>query len=142
MRAWSPAVRSEAVMRFFFYGTLLDCDVMALVLRRRLPPAAFVPASLPGHARQRAKGATYPIVVPDPRGTVPGGIVSGLSTRDVACLADYEGPGDRVVPLRVRLAGAMTTGSGFGPGRSRLQPSGGLWVVALCEGVHNARLGC
>ena len=73
-------------MRFFFYGTLLDCDVMALVLRRRLPPAAFVPASLPGHARRRAKDATYPIVVRDPRGTVPGTIVGGLSTRDVARL--------------------------------------------------------
>ena len=26
-------------MRFFFYGTLLDPDVTALVLGRRLPPA-------------------------------------------------------------------------------------------------------
>ena len=33
-------------MRFFFYGTLLDSDVAALVLGRRLPPAAFMPASL------------------------------------------------------------------------------------------------
>ena len=42
-------------MRFFFYGTLLDSDVAALVLGRRLPPAAFMPASLLGHARRRAK---------------------------------------------------------------------------------------
>ena len=34
---------------FFFYGTLLDHDVMALVIGRRLPPSAFVPASLKGH---------------------------------------------------------------------------------------------
>ena len=54
------------LMRFFFYGTLRDRDVMALVLGRRLPPAAFAPASLPGHARRRAKGASYPIVVRDP----------------------------------------------------------------------------
>jgi hypothetical protein len=124
------------MMRFFFYGTLLDCDVMALVLRRRLPPAAFAPASLPGHARRRAKGATYPIVVRDPRGTVPGAIVSGLSTRDVARLTDYEGPGYRVVPLRVRLAGAMTAVSVFEPVRSRLQPSGELWDLALWQRRH------
>ena len=31
---------------FFFYGTLLDHDVMALVIGRRLPPSAFVPANL------------------------------------------------------------------------------------------------
>jgi hypothetical protein len=27
---------------FFFYGTLLDHDVMAVVIGRRLPPSAFV----------------------------------------------------------------------------------------------------
>src|SRR3979409_2603900 len=116
MRAWRPAARQEAMMRFFFYGTLLDYDVIALVLGRRLPPAAFVPASLPGHARRRAKSATYPIVVRDPRGAVPGVVVGGLSARDVALLADYEGPGYRVVPLRVRVAGGMPTGWVLAPG--------------------------
>jgi hypothetical protein len=123
-------------MRFFFYGTLLDYDVTALVLGRRLPPAAFVPASLPGHARRRAKGATYPIVVRDPRGTVPGAVMRGLSTRDVARLTDYEGPGYRVVPLRVRLAGAMTTVSVFEPVQNRLQPSGELWNLTLWQRRH------
>src|SRR6185312_9048779 len=67
-----PARRVDLppLMRFFFYGTLLDRDVASLVLGRRLPPGAFVPAALPGHARRRVKGATYPIVVRDPRGEV------------------------------------------------------------------------
>ena len=43
-------------MRFFFYGTLLDHDVASLVLGRRLPPNAYVPAALPGHARRRVRG--------------------------------------------------------------------------------------
>jgi hypothetical protein len=120
-------------MRFFFYGTLLDPDVMALVLGHRLPPRAFVPASLPGHARRRAKGASYPIVVRDPRGEVRGAVVRGLSARDVARLTAYEGKGYRVVPLRVRMAGAMTTVSVFEPVQSRLQPSGELWNLALWQ---------
>jgi hypothetical protein len=123
-------------MRFFFYGTLLDHDVTAVVLGRRLPPAAFMPASLPGHARRRAKNATYPIVVRDPRGVVPGVVVGGLSARDVARLTDFEGPGYRVVPLRVRAAGAMTTVSVFEPVQSRLQPSGELWDLALWQRRH------
>jgi hypothetical protein len=71
-------------MRFFFYGTLLDRDVMALVLGRRLPPAAYAAAVLRGHARRRAKGASYPTLMRDPAAYVPGAVVGGLSARDVA----------------------------------------------------------
>ena len=120
-------------MRFFFYGTLLDRDVMALVLGRRLPPQAFVPASLPGHARRRAKGASYPVVIRDPRGEVPGAVVRGLSGRDVAQLAAYEGNGYRVVPLNVKCAGMRATVSVFEPIVSRLQPTGELWDLGTWQ---------
>lgn len=120
-------------MRFFFYGTLLDGDVTALVLGRRLPPTAFVPASLPGHARRRAKGASYPIVVRDPRSQVPGAIVGGLSSRDVARLTAYEGPRYRIAPLKVRTAGALTTVSVFEPVEDRFQPVSGSWDLALWQ---------
>jgi hypothetical protein len=114
-------------MRFFFYGTLLDLDVTALVLGRRLPPGAYVSASLPGHARWRAKGASYPVVIADPRGEVAGAIVGGLSVRDVGSLAAFEGPGYRIVPLRVRSQGKLV---------SRLQPSRDPWDLALWQRRH------
>jgi hypothetical protein len=123
-------------MRFFFYGTLLDYDVTALVLGRRLPPDAFVPARLPAHARRRARGATYPVVVRDPRSYAPGVIVGGLSARDVARLVAYEGPGYRIAPLRVRSGGGIVTVSVFEPVVSRLQPSGDLWDLALWQRRH------
>ena len=131
-------------MRFFFYGTLLDHDVTALVLGRRLPPTAYVPARLPGHSRFRAKGASYPVVVKDPRGEAPGVIVGGLSARDVGYLSAYEGPGYRVVPLKVRSLGRLVTVSVFEPivesGKgyrdSRLQPSRELWDLALWQRRH------
>lgn len=131
-------------MRFFFYGTLLDHDVAALVLGRRLSPAAYVPASLPGHSRWRARGASYPVVVQDPRGEVAGAIVGGLSARDVSYLAAYEGPGYRVVPLKVRSLGELVTVSVFEPivesGKgyrdSRLQPSRELWNLVAWQRHH------
>lgn len=123
-------------MRFFVYGTLLDRDVTALVLGRRLPPQAFKPAILSGHARWRAKGASYPVVVPDPRGKVVGAIVGDLSARDVACLSAYEGPGYRVVPLKVRSRGDLITVAVFEPVVSRLRPSGDLWDLALWQRRH------
>jgi CBS domain-containing protein len=123
-------------MRFFFYGTLLDPDVVALVIGRRLPPRAFVPAILPGHARRRARGMTYPIVVRDPAEEVLGAVVGGLTSRDVARLAAYEGPGYRIAPLRVRMTGALATVSVFEPVASRLLPSAWPWDYALWKARH------
>ncbi|WP_421997991.1 gamma-glutamylcyclotransferase family protein [Reyranella sp.] len=122
--------------RFFFYGTLLDHDVMALVIGRRLPPAAFTPAVLAGHARRRAKGMTYPVVVPSPAESVLGAVVGGLAARDVARLAAYEGPGYRIARLKVRIAGALETVSVFEPVAMRLQPSASAWDYALWKGRH------
>jgi hypothetical protein len=123
-------------MRFFFYGTLLDRDVTALVLGRRLPPQAYVAARLQGHERRRVQGATYPIVIADPCGEVPGAVVGGLSDRDIAHLAAYEGPGYRIAPLRVKLQGRITEVSVFEPIQSRLIPSPELWDLALWQRRH------
>ena len=120
-------------MRFFFYGTLLDRDVASLVLGRRLAPQAYTPAALPGHARRRVKGASYPIVVRDPKGEVAGAIVGGLSARDVARLSAYEGPRYRVAPLKVRIDGAMTTVSVFEPLEERFQPTSGEWDLVAWQ---------
>ncbi|SEP44951.1 Gamma-glutamyl cyclotransferase, AIG2-like [Rhodospirillales bacterium URHD0017] len=124
------------MMRFFFYGTLLDSDVMALVIGRRLPPSAFVPAVLPGHSRRRAKGSTYPVVVRDPAGQAKGVVVGGFTSRDVARLSAFEGPGYRIADLKVRIAGELATVSVFEPVATRLQPSESPWNYALWKGHH------
>lgn len=123
-------------MRFFFYGTLLDRDVIALVLGRRLPPAAFASAVLPGHVRRRVEGASYPIAVPDRKGEVAGAVVGGLSARDVARLATYEGPRYRIAPLKVRIAGVLTVVSVFAPVEELFQPTVGSWALAPWQRRH------
>jgi hypothetical protein len=120
-------------MRFFFYGTLLDRDVASLVLRRRLPPQAYTEAILPGHARRCVRGASYPIVIRDPRGEVAGAVVGGLSPRDVARLAAYEGPRYRIAPLKVRIGGTTMIVSVFEPVEERFQPTSGLWELTAWQ---------
>ncbi|HSI00905.1 MAG TPA: gamma-glutamylcyclotransferase family protein [Reyranella sp.] len=120
-------------MRFFFYGTLLDRDVASLVLGRRLPPQAYTEAALPGHARHRVRGASYPIVVRDPRSQVAGAVVGGLSARDVAQLAAYEGPRYRIVALKVSIAGTITVVSVFEPIEERFQPTSGVWGLTAWQ---------
>ncbi|MBS0224179.1 MAG: gamma-glutamylcyclotransferase [Proteobacteria bacterium] len=123
-------------MRFFFYGTLLDRDVTAIVLGRRLPPQAFISATLHGHTRYRARGVTYPIIVRDPNGQVQGAIVQGLSALDVARLAAYEGPRYRIAPLTVEIHAALTTVSVFEPLEKRFEPVDGAWDLALWQRRH------
>lgn len=123
-------------MRFFFYGTLLDHDVMALVIGRRLPPSAFMPATLKGHVRRRAKGVSYPILVREPGGEVEGVVVGCLTRRDVERLAAYEGPRYRIAPLKVRVGGHLTTVSVFEPVEDRFQPVDGAWNLALWQGRY------
>ena len=120
-------------MRFFIYGTLLDPDVTALVLGRRLPPAKFLPAILPGYSRWRVQGGSYPISVPDRKGQVPGAIVGGLSARDVARLAAYEGPGYRIATLKVKVGEATTSVSVFEPIVTRLKPTNKPWNLELWQ---------
>jgi hypothetical protein len=123
-------------MRFFFYGTLLDRDVMALVIGRRMAPAAFAPASLAGFVRRRARGVSYPILVQAPGGQVEGAVVGGLTRRDVDRLAAYEGPKYRIASVRVTMAGMLQAVSVFAPVEERFQPVDGAWDLASWQGRH------
>lgn len=123
-------------MRFFFYGTLLDHDVTAMVLGRRLPPRAFVPASLRGHARRMARGVTYPVLVRDPRADVSGVVVGGLSVGDVERLAAYEGPRYRIAPLGVWMGGKQIMVSVFEPIEKSFEPVEGSWTLTLWQRRH------
>ena len=116
-------------MRFFFYGSLLDRDVTALVIGRRLPPGAWVPATLAGYSRRKAKGVSYPVAVRDPKGAVQGAVVGGFSKREVERLAAYEGPRYHTVPLKVRIGGRLTVVSVFEPKEKAFQPVDGTWSL-------------
>lgn len=120
-------------MRFFFYGTLLDPDVMAIVIGRRLPPCRFEAATLPGYVRRRAKGASYPIVLPDSRGEVEGAVVGGLSTEDVARLAAYEGPGYRSAQRKIRMKDGFVSVYVFEPVEERFEPVDGRWELVVWQ---------
>jgi hypothetical protein len=79
-------------MRFFFYGTLMDRDVLACVLARPVITAALKPATLRGWRRTAAQGVSYPVVVRDKAGLVEGVTLDGVSKAERDRLAAYEGP--------------------------------------------------
>lgn len=58
--------------RYFFFGTLMDRDVLQLVLDRAIAPDAFVPARLHGFRRVRILRDSFPILVESPASAVDG----------------------------------------------------------------------
>ena len=76
-------------MRFFFYGTLLDAQVRALVIGRRA--TRLQPATLAGYHRVGIVGVSYPMLVPDSDGRVEGGLSPRLNRAAARRIAAYCG---------------------------------------------------
>ena len=90
---------------FFFYGTLMDHDLLSAVLRRRVWPRALAPAVLRGYRRSSAQGASYPVVLRRRGASVAGVILCGVSTAETARLFAYEGDGYELACAVAELPG-------------------------------------
>jgi len=77
-------------MRYFFFGTLMDRALLAVVLGRILPEPALGPAQLAGYARYCVREEAFPILVPEAGATVDGLLVRGLTAEDATRIAWYE----------------------------------------------------
>ena len=95
-------------MRWFFYGTLMDADILDIVLGRTVDRTVFAPAWVQDYQRYGVRGEHYPVLRPTPGARVYGLLGRLDGPRDAARLAWYEGPGFRRVALPVK-AGAGET---------------------------------
>ena len=124
-------------MRYFFYGSLTDPDVLALVLsgpRRRTAPAV-----LEGWRRLRVAGECYPLIVPCPADRVPG-IVAEIAPVQARRLAWYEGEDYVLGELAVTLgSGVPVDASVFLP-KPDLAHAGEPWDPLLWSREHKAAL--
>lgn len=79
-------------MRYFFYGTLMDADVLSAVTGRRFRRHHLVPAWLHDWRCVAVPKAPYPAVVPVRGRTCDGVVIDGVDRRMARRLATYEGP--------------------------------------------------
>ena len=77
-------------MPFFFFGTLMDHDVLEIVLGRRIVENELAPARLTGYRRIRTARQPYPMLRPDPDGVVEGMLLTEPSGRDEARILHFE----------------------------------------------------
>jgi gamma-glutamylcyclotransferase (GGCT)/AIG2-like uncharacterized protein YtfP len=83
----------------FFFGTLMDLDVLAYLLQRPVDLDDLRPASITGFRRVCAKGASYPVLVAEDKGVVQGRLLRRASRRDIARINHYES-GEYLAELR------------------------------------------
>jgi hypothetical protein len=78
-------------MRFFFYGTLMDCDLLSRVLGRPIAPSKLIPALLRGYRRSAVQGLPYPVVLREPTASVSGLVLADVTATERGRLRRHEG---------------------------------------------------
>lgn len=90
-------------MRLFFFGSLMDADLLRLVLDREIDDVEHATAEILGYERRRAKNESFPIIVPTPGGRVEGRLVTGLTSAEVARIQWYESDDYALRPCLVKV---------------------------------------
>lgn len=118
-------------MRFFFYGTLMDRDILRLVLGLVVPEESLRPAVLDGYRRYRVRGRGYPMLVPVRGGRVAGLIAEGLDETAAARLIWYESDDFAMRRARPRFPGGGSAVAWvFVPRPGGRMQIGGAWRLA------------
>lgn len=95
-------------MRFFFYGTLRDRDLLSLVLGRPVARDALKPAALRDWRRHPARGKSYPILVRERGAITDGDVLDGVSASERRRLTTYEGEGYDLIRVFATIGGGDT----------------------------------
>ncbi len=77
-------------MRFFFYGTLMDHDVIEIVLGRSLAARRLQPARLDGYCAQTAIDEAVPVLRTAPGSSVSGVVIENLTEADAVRICFFE----------------------------------------------------
>ncbi len=126
--------RVEDWLPLFFFGTLMDPEILGLVIGRPVDPAELEPARLKGFRRVRVQGASYPMLVPDPTGRVEGRLWRTGDRRERARLDAYEGPGYRLELVRVETrSGERVAALVYRAVPGLLRPTEEAWELAAWQ---------
>lgn len=126
----------DHAMRYFFFGSLRDPDVLTAVLGRRPLPARIQPAWLRGFRLLHMRGETYPLLAAAPAGVVRGALVHGLTEADAARLAFFEGEEYETTPVMARIGARRRVRALVFQARPELAGGGRPWDFAAWRRAH------
>lgn len=125
-------------MTYFFYGTLMDRDVLAAVLDRAVAEHEMIPAWLHGYRRVRAATASYPVLVSSLGVVVGGTVFWPQSDRDDIRIRHFENEEYAERWLVVHLAGGAKLAARVFFGLEALPPTEEPWDLAAWTRAHKA----
>lgn len=111
---------------FFFYGSLMDRDLLEAVIDRSSAHLHHQPAQLGGYAAETAKGYSFPTLVVRRGGIVEGIVTRGLSDEDIARISYFEDTEYAHAPVEVLTGQARIVARTF-MSTQTLQSSGEAW---------------
>lgn len=123
-------------MNYFFYGTLLDADVRALVLSPAARHVAVEPALLEGYRRVVMRARVYPVVVPARKSAVDGLLARGLGARDRTRLAAFESDEYDEVTRQIVLGSGERVAARVFVANRRASPTAIAWDLAAWQRRH------
>jgi hypothetical protein len=92
-------------MGVFFFGSLMDRELLALVIGRAIEDLRIEAATIHAFARRRARDESFPVLVPHPGGWVDGVLVTDLTVADIARIQFFEGSDYALASLPVECRG-------------------------------------
>ena len=120
----------------FFFGTLLDLDVLTYVLERPVDLDDLCPASLAGFSRVRIAAASYPTLCVDQDGRVHGKLLRRASRRDIARINHFESGEYRAELHHVTMEDGAEQPAWLYLGLSHLAPLAAPWTLDEWQRLH------
>jgi hypothetical protein len=125
-------------MAYFFFGTLMDREVLATVLDRPVAGDELRRAWLHGYRRVRAASVSYPILVPAPGLVVAGVVFRPKTARDDVRIRHFEDGEYAEHWSVVRVAGGRRLAARLFLALEALQATDEAWDLAVWAKAHKA----
>ena len=129
------SARTKA-LPYYFFGTLRDADLRALVLGRGFEPPATVEARLIDHALRRMAGEDYPVLVGVPGESAEGVCVYGIAKAERRRLRWFEGDEYCEREGEVILAGGVPAKARLFAASAKVAASTENWDFGLWQIRH------
>ncbi len=114
---------------YFFFGTLMDVDVLELVVDRPVDPSVFMPARLDGFRRVRVAWDSFPMLVHDRDGSVDGMVFTSRSSLEDDRIRFFEDYDYDLAPCRPIVASGKIDAVFCGTDAS-VEPTEETWTLA------------